>query len=265
MLGLTLHPWWLQQEAGRPLDISSLHFSFDQTTPTWQGAALNGSTQKGIALPVALHPAPSYVRWPRSIMLAKRIEDIVLGSLLLVLFTPIFGLIALAIRLDTPGSAFFVQERRGLRLRTFRCYKFRTMQQEASDYDSHEQTQEKDPRVTRVGAFLRRHSLDELPQLINVVRGNMSLCGPRPHALGTKIGDRLLEEVNGQYLSRYCVKPGITGWAQIHGYRGILDTPEKLEKRVEYDLYYTTNWSIKLDLYILWRTAWCLFDDENAY
>jgi lipopolysaccharide/colanic/teichoic acid biosynthesis glycosyltransferase len=112
---------------------------------------------------------------------------------------------------------------------------------------------------------LRRHSLDELPQLINVVAGSMSLCGPRPHALGTKVGDRLLEEVNPHYLSRYCVKPGITGWAQVNGSRGILDTPEKLAKRIEYDMWYVQNWSVKLDILILFRTAWCLFDDENAF
>jgi lipopolysaccharide/colanic/teichoic acid biosynthesis glycosyltransferase len=193
------------------------------------------------------------------------VEDLVIGGLLLALFTPIFLVIGLFIKLDTEGPVFFVQERRGLNLKPFRCYKFRTMVHERADYLSCAQTEHKDPRVTRVGAFLRRHSLDELPQLFNVIRGSMSLCGPRPHALGTAVGDRLLEEVNPLYLSRYCVKPGITGWAQVNGARGILDSPEKLARRIEFDLYYARNWSISFDLMILARTAWCLFDDEYAY
>lgn len=212
----------------------------------------------------ALSP-PIRIGLPRHALIIKRIEDIVAGGLLLLLFTPILLFITLVIRMDSRGPALFIQERRGRNLRRFRCFKFRTMRPEMADHEAHEQTRSGDPRVTRFGGFLRHHSLDELPQLLNVVCGHMSLCGPRPHALGTKIDGILLEQVNEQYLSRYCVKPGITGWAQVNGWRGILDSPEKLAKRLEYDLFYVQNWSLWLDICILARTVFCFFDDEQAY
>ena len=115
-----------------------------------------------------------------------------------------------------------------------------------------------DPRVTRVGRFIRKTSLDELPQLFNVLRGELSLVGPRPHALQAKAADRLYDDVVDGYFARHKVKPGITGWAQINGWRGETDTPEKIQKRVEHDLYYIENWSVLLDLYILFKTPFAL-------
>jgi lipopolysaccharide/colanic/teichoic acid biosynthesis glycosyltransferase len=122
-----------------------------------------------------------------------------------------------------------------------------------------------DPRVTRVGRFIRKTSLDELPQLINVLKGELSLVGPRPHALQAKAADRLYHDVVDGYFARHKVKPGITGWAQINGWRGETDTPEKIQKRVEHDLYYIDNWSVFLDLYILLKTPFALLRGENAY
>ena len=126
-------------------------------------------------------------------------------------------------------------------------------------------TQRDDPRVTRVGLFLRRTSLDELPQLLNVVSGEMSLVGPRPHALQAKAGDKLYQDVMLHYAARHRVKPGLTGWAQVNGWRGETDTCEKLAKRVEHDLYYIDNWSLWLDLRILLRTARVVVGDQNAF
>jgi lipopolysaccharide/colanic/teichoic acid biosynthesis glycosyltransferase len=195
----------------------------------------------------------------------KCLEDLILGGVLVLLLSPILVILAIVIKIDSPGPVFFRQTRRGKGLRPFACLKFRTMFVEYTDHDCNDQTQSGDPRVTRVGAFLRHHSLDELPQLFNVLLGHMSLCGPRPHAPGTKVDNRLLEDVNSDYLRRYRVKPGITGWAQTNGWRGILDTPERLAKRVEFDLYYIKHWSVWLDIRILALTIFCLYDDEGAY
>jgi lipopolysaccharide/colanic/teichoic acid biosynthesis glycosyltransferase len=122
-----------------------------------------------------------------------------------------------------------------------------------------------DPRVTRLGAFLRKTSIDELPQLFNVLLGEMSIVGPRPHALSAKAADRLYEEVVAEYAARHRVKPGITGWAQVMGWRGETDTVEKIQKRVEHDLYYIENWSFSLDLKILLMTVFAVVKSENAY
>ena len=122
-----------------------------------------------------------------------------------------------------------------------------------------------DPRVTRVGRFIRKTSLDELPQLINVVKGDLSLVGPRPHALQAKAAGNLYDDVVDGYFARHKVKPGITGWAQINGWRGETDTEEKLKQRVEHDLYYIENWSVFLDLYILCKTPIALLDTQSAY
>jgi lipopolysaccharide/colanic/teichoic acid biosynthesis glycosyltransferase len=122
-----------------------------------------------------------------------------------------------------------------------------------------------DPRVTRVGRFIRRSSLDELPQLFNVLKGDLSLVGPRPHAVNAHTNEKLWDEVVDGYFARHKVKPGVTGWAQINGWRGEVDTPEKIQKRVEYDVYYIENWSILFDLRILLATPFALFKSENAY
>jgi len=195
----------------------------------------------------------------------KRTEDIVLGILLLLGLSWLLLGIAFAIKLTSRGPVLFRQERRGWNATTFRCFKFRTMYHEVSDFECVEQTKPNDPRIIPIGRFLRKHSLDELPQLLNVVLGHMSLVGPRPHALGTSLNGHLFHEIMADYPLRYRVRPGITGWAQVSGWRGIIDTQEKLERRVEHDLHYIANWSLYFDLKILIRTFTCLFDDERAY
>jgi putative colanic acid biosynthesis UDP-glucose lipid carrier transferase len=192
--------------------------------------------------------------------LIKAVMDRAGALVLLVLTAPLWTAIAIAIRLDTPGPVLFAQPRHGGGGRIIRVLKFRSMRQ--VEQGPIRQAQREDPRVTRVGAFLRRTSLDELPQLINVLRGEMSLVGPRPHpvALNEEFSQRLAD-----YMQRHRVKPGITGWAQINGYRGETDTLEKMKKRLEYDLHYIENWSLWLDLRILARTALLGWTGRNAY
>ncbi len=195
----------------------------------------------------------------------KRAEDVVLAALALLAMAPALLLIAAAIRLDTPGPILFRQPRRGFGNRVFNVYKFRSMHADMGDLGSARQTSKGDPRVTRVGAFLRTHSFDELPQLLNVLLGQMSIVGPRPHALRTTAGGVKLEEALQTYVARHRVKPGITGWAQVNGWRGELDTQEKLTRRVECDLWYIKNWSLLLDLKILAKTVLCVVFDTHAY
>jgi Undecaprenyl-phosphate glucose phosphotransferase len=195
----------------------------------------------------------------------KAAEDRVLASLALVLVAPLMLLIAAAVKLDSPGPVFFRQPRRGFNSQLFEVFKFRTMRHDLSDMACDRQTTRDDPRITRIGRILRKTSLDELPQLINVLKGDMSLVGPRPHAVATKAAGKLFEDVVHEYAARYRVRPGITGWAQVNGWRGETDTIEKIEKRVEYDIHYIENWSIALDLWILVRTVLLVFRDPRAY
>ncbi len=188
-----------------------------------------------------------------------------LAALILLFIGPLMLLIALAIKLDSRGPVVFKQRRQGFNNELFEVWKFRTMYASVADADCEVQTTKDDPRVTPVGWFLRKLSLDELPQLINVLRGDMSLVGPRPHAVATKAEGRPFSEVVDRYASRHRVKPGITGWAQVNGWRGETDTIEKIKKRVEYDLYYIDNWSVWLDLLILLKTIFVLIRNENAY
>ena len=181
----------------------------------------------------------------------KRIVDIVGSLVALVLFAPVFLLVALLIKLDSRGPVFFRQRRRGFNQREFRIWKFRTMTT-LDDGDRIVQATENDPRVTRLGAFLRRYNIDELPQFINVLTGDMSLVGPRPHAVAH---DRHYERIIARYGRRLNVKPGITGWAQINGYRGATEDDEAMAQRVKHDIDYIENWSIALDLYILLMTV----------
>jgi len=201
----------------------------------------------------------------RPAMIAKRVEDIIMSAILLVLAAPAMLCAAVAIKLDTPGPVLFRQPRHGFNGETIQVLKFRTMRMETEDRFANQQTQVRDPRLTRVGAFLRRHSLDELPQLLNVLRGDMSLVGPRPHAPGTTAGGSALHEVVENYAARHRVKPGITGWAQVRGWRGNLDCAEKAVRRVECDLYYVENWSILLDFKIILGTIALMIRDTNAY
>jgi lipopolysaccharide/colanic/teichoic acid biosynthesis glycosyltransferase len=145
-------------------------------------------------------------------------------------------------------------------------FKFRSMYVDQSDATAAKLVTKSDPRVTRVGRFIRKTSIDELPQLFNVVfKGNLSLVGPRPHAVHAKAEDRLYDEAVDGYFARHRVKPGITGWAQINGWRGETDNQEKIQRRVEHDLFYIENWSVLLDLYILAATPFALLKTENAY
>lgn len=197
--------------------------------------------------------------------LIKRLEDLVLASLALVLALPVMLLVALAIRLDSPGPVLFRQKRYGYNNKLIEVFKFRSMYCDKADANAERQTTRNDDRITRVGRFIRRTSLDELPQLFNVLLGSMSMVGPRPHATATKAAGILFEDAVKEYTARHRVKPGITGWAQINGYRGETDTLEKIEKRVEYDLQYIENWSIWFDLYILFRTLPAVLFTREAY
>jgi len=191
----------------------------------------------------------------------KRFEDVVVSSLILVMISPVMMAIAAAIKLTSPGPVFFKQRRYGARGDEIMVWKFRTMTV-LEDGDVIRQASKNDARVTKVGAFLRRTSLDELPQFINVLQGTMSIVGPRPHA--TAHNEYYRNLIPG-YMLRHKVKPGITGWAQINGYRGETDTLEKMEKRVEYDLRYIKNWSFWFDIKIIFATVFKGFVDKNAY
>jgi polysaccharide biosynthesis protein PslA len=191
--------------------------------------------------------------------------DTVLGSLILLGLLPFLALIAVLIRLDSSGPVLFRQPRLGFNNRLFTCYKFRTMHHSMADLMANQQTTRDDPRVTRIGKWLRRFSIDELPQLLNVLQGNMSLVGPRPHAPHTKAADRLFTEIVAKYAVRHRVKPGITGWAQVNGWRGETKTLEEIENRVACDLSYIENWSIRFDLRILMLTIVREILSRNAF
>ena len=197
--------------------------------------------------------------------LIKRCEDVILGAILLVLAAPLILVAGLAIKLDSKGPIFFRQVREGFNNRYFRIWKLRSMYADQCEGDAISQATQTDRRVTRVGRFLRRTSIDELPQLINVLTGEMSLVGPRPHAPSTRAGNKLFAEVVKTYAGRHNVKPGITGWAQVNGWRGETDTEEKLIRRLEHDLYYMERWSSLFDIYILIRTVFVLPLSKQAY
>ena len=175
------------------------------------------------------------------------------------------ALIAILIKLDSPGPVLFVQRRFGFNNEEIRVLKFRTMYIDRSDPTGAQRTVPDDPRVTRLGRILRLLSFDELPQLLNVVRGDMSLIGPRPHAIAMMAGGRPYGEAVEEYLHRHRVKPGITGWAQVNGLRGEVDTLEKAHARVAHDLYYIEHWSLWFDLKIFLRTVGILVSRDNAY
>jgi Undecaprenyl-phosphate glucose phosphotransferase len=180
--------------------------------------------------------------------------DMVMGSFLIVVTSPFLALIALLIRLDSPGPVIFRQPRLGFNNKLFTCYKFRTMRNDMTDLLADRQTTRDDPRVTRIGKWLRMLSFDELPQLFNVIKGDMSLVGPRPHAPNTKAADQLYSDVVAKYALRHRVKPGITGWAQVNGWRGETKKVEQIENRVACDLDYIENWSLWFDVRILMLT-----------
>ncbi len=190
----------------------------------------------------------------------KRLEDFVFASIALVLVFPLLAVISVIIKLDSTGPALFCQARSGRNREVIKVYKFRTMYQSGSA--EFRQASKNDPRITRVGAFLRRTSLDELPQLFNVLQGSMSLVGPRPHPL--KLDDDF-KYVIPALNSRYCVKPGITGWAQINGFRGETRRVSDMVGRIEHDRFYIYNWSLWMDLKILAMTVFKGWTHKNAY
>jgi len=193
--------------------------------------------------------------------LVKRASDIVLSTLILILISPILLAIAIGVKLSSPGPAIFRQKRNGLDGGEITVYKFRSMTTQDNGKVVQQATRF-DPRITPFGAFIRRTSLDELPQFINVLQGRMSIVGPRPHAVAHNEQYRTLIKA---YMVRHKVKPGITGWAQVNGHRGETDTIEKMKARVEYDLEYLRNWSLGLDLQIIVRTVRLVFFDRHAY
>ncbi len=195
----------------------------------------------------------------------KNVEDKVLAVIALIFLLPVMGLVALAVKLDSRGPVLFKQKRYGFNNELIEVYKFRSMYVDQSDATASKLVTRDDPRVTKVGRFIRKTSLDELPQVFNVLKGDLSLVGPRPHATHAKAQNHLYYDVVDGYFARHRVKPGITGWAQINGWRGETDTKEKIERRVEHDLFYIENWSLLFDLYIMARTPFSLVETENAY
>ena len=192
--------------------------------------------------------------------------DKIVGALALIALSPVLLATAIAVKLDSHGPVLFRQRRYGFNNELVEVFKFRSMYVDQLDATAAKLVTRGDPRVTRVGRFIRKTSIDELPQLFNVVfKGNLSLVGPRPHAIHAKAADRQYDEVVDGYFARHRVRPGITGWAQVNGWRGETDTHEKIQQRVEHDLYYIENWSILLDLYILAITPISLFKTHSAY
>jgi putative colanic acid biosynthesis UDP-glucose lipid carrier transferase len=193
--------------------------------------------------------------------LVKRVEDIILCSMLILFLAPVLVLAALAVKLSSPGPALFRQERYGFNNEIFNVYKFRSMYHNPN-VTVVAQASRRDPRVTAVGRFLRRSSIDELPQLFNVLEGSMSLVGPRPHAVPHNVE---YGRIIAGYNARHNVKPGITGWAQVNGHRGETDTAEKMRQRVECDLYYIEHWSLFFDFKVMILTAVKIWFQKSAY
>jgi lipopolysaccharide/colanic/teichoic acid biosynthesis glycosyltransferase len=230
----------------------------------------------GLGLPEGETPTYSFAWHPQLVLLPmwwldrkarllKRAIDLGFALFLLAVFAVPLLLVMLAIRLDSKGPVLFGQTRIGLNGRTFTTLKFRTMTWNPSGFGPIQQATRHDPRVTRVGRWLRRTSVDEIPQLINVLRGEMSIVGPRPHAPGTRAGGHLFEEVTQCYSARHFVKPGLTGLAQVRGWRGETDTEDKLLHRIDCDFEYIAHWSVAMDLAIIWRTARSVLRMGNAY
>jgi len=251
-----LQRWREIPDLVRPLAELPLPLTF---LPDEGSAALFTMTSRqfGSSVGVEFQRAPLNL----SERVAKRLLDIVLGVSGIVLLVPMFVIIAIAIKLDSPGDALFRQTRRGFNSRRFKIFKFRTMT-EAEDGSTIKQAVRGDRRVTRIGAWLRRTSIDELPQLFNVVSGEMSLVGPRPHAAAHD--DYYAEQIS-HYAFRHHMKPGITGWAQICGYRGETPTVQSMKERVDLDIWYIDNWSVTLDLQIILLTALEVVRGRNAY
>lgn len=220
----------------------------------------------GQGLPVTMLADRPIRKWDAVI---KKAEDLILGGLITLALLPLLAIVALLIRMDSPGPILFKQRRHAWNNSEFFIYKFRTMRWEPDSAQAAagviQQTLRDDPRITRLGHILRKTSIDELPQLFNVLQGDMSLVGPRPHAVNMRTEQRLGHEIVDTYAHRHRVKPGITGWSQVNGSRGATDTVEQLRRRVELDLYYVENWSLWLDIRILFMTVITVLRGNDAY
>ena len=217
----------------------------------------------GDGVPVMLLADRPIRRWSAVV---KSLEDIVLGAIITIMLLPVLAFTAIAIKIDSRGPIIFKQRRHTYNNREFEVYKFRTMHWAPAPASGElKQTTRNDDRVTRVGRFLRASSIDELPQLFNVLQGDMSLVGPRPHAVNMRTENRLGWEITDEYAHRHRVKPGMTGWSQVNGCRGATDTVEQLRRRVELDLYYIEHWSLAFDLKILALTVKEVLKGTNAY
>ena len=216
-----------------------------------------------------LGTVPVLTLWQRPMrdmnQVVKRAEDIALSSLAILLLSPVLAAVALLVRISSPGPILFIQPRVGFNNETISVFKFRTMYTDMADVGARKTTTRDDPRVTPFGRFLRRFSLDELPQLLNVLQGNMSLVGPRPHGTEMMVGDRFYHEAVRGYVGRHRVKPGITGYAQVKGLRGEVRTIERAKRRIELDKHYVDNWSFWFDIWILFATVRAVLFDADAY
>jgi Undecaprenyl-phosphate glucose phosphotransferase len=239
-----------------PVDVRLSCYSANFTFPRRLGVTI---TEPGL-IDVSHRPLAGSRRF------AKRALDVALASIVLVPLVPLLVLTAFAIRLDSPGPVLFRQMRDGYNHKPVEIFKFRSMYAERTDPKARTLVTRDDPRVTRVGRFIRKWSIDELPQLFNVLRGDLSLVGPRPHVVNAVSSrQQAFEAIVEGYAARHRVPPGVTGWAQIHGFRGEVDDPDSLRRRVEHDLFYIENRTIWLDLYILLMTPLKLLDTRNAY
>lgn len=239
-----------------PVDVRLSDFAEDQSYRRRTGT----KEEAGGLISVMSRPLHARQR------IAKRLLDIVGGSIALILLAPIFLVTAIAIRMESRGPVFFRQIRHGYNNRPVEVWKFRSMYADRSDPTARQLVTKNDPRVTRVGRFIRRWSIDELPQLFNVINGSLSLVGPRPHVMNAVSSQQqAFEAIVDGYAARHKVRPGVTGWAQIHGWRGEIKDPDALKRRVEYDLYYIENWSFWLDMKILLLTPFKLADSRGAY
>jgi len=199
-------------------------------------------------------------------LIFKWVFDKAVALLALILLSPVMVATAIAIKLESRGPVFFRQNRHGFNNELIKIYKFRSMRTDMLDASASKLVTKDDPRVTKVGKFIRKTSIDELPQLFNVLKGELSIVGPRPHALQAKADNKLYYEAVEGYFARHRVKPGMTGWAQVNGWRGETDTIDKIMQRVNHDLYYIEHWSILLDMYIVMMTPVSLVSKtENAY
>jgi putative colanic acid biosynthesis UDP-glucose lipid carrier transferase len=219
---------------------------------------IQGRTDSIVGLPV-ISVCETPFRGPAGLL--KRCSDVVLASIILVLISPLLLILAIAVKLSSPGPVIFKQRRYGLDGEQIVVYKFRSMTV-AEDGDRIEQARKNDSRVTRLGAIMRKTSMDELPQFINVLQGRMSIVGPRPHAVAH---NEMYRGLIKSYMVRHKVKPGITGWAQVNGFRGETDSLEKMEGRIRCDLDYLRNWSLRLDMFIIFKTIRLVFKDSAAY